>query len=91
MKLPYGQLYKINSSLIGFIENLVQVNGAIDLPVMASIEHHQSTVKLTFMVVQAPLAYNAILGWPELNAFLAIVSIYHLMMKFLTPNGVGEV
>ena len=41
-------------------------------------------------MVQVPSAYNAILGRSGLNAFQAIVSTYHLLMKFSTSNGIGE-
>ena len=35
-------------------------------------------------------AYNAILGRPILNAWKAVTSTYHLMIKFPTDYGVGE-
>ena len=35
-------------------------------------------------------AYNAILGRPTLNLWKAVTSTYHLMIKFLTDYGVGE-
>ena len=35
-------------------------------------------------------AYNAILGQPTLNSWKAITSTYHLMIKFPTDYGVGE-
>jgi hypothetical protein len=47
------------------------------------------TLNLTFLVVEASSAYNAILGRGALNKLGAIVSTPHLMMKFLTPNGIG--
>ncbi|XP_058211645.1 uncharacterized protein LOC131323822 [Rhododendron vialii] len=34
-------------------------------------------------------AYNAILGRTTLNKIRAIISTYHLMMKFPTPEGIG--
>ena len=36
-------------------------------------------------------AYNVILGRPTLNSWKAVVSTYHLMTKFPTEYGVGEV
>ena len=35
-------------------------------------------------------AYNAILGQPTLNLWKAVTSTYHLMIKFPTDYGVGE-
>ncbi|KAL0373904.1 UNVERIFIED_CONTAM: hypothetical protein Sradi_3306100 [Sesamum radiatum] len=43
-----------------------------------------------FLVVNAPSAYNIILGRPSLNIFRAIASTYHMKLKFPTPDGVGE-
>ena len=47
------------------------------------------TVK--FLVVDAPSAYNMLLGRPSLNAIKAIPSAYHMMIKFPTVSGVGMV
>ncbi|KAL0408344.1 UNVERIFIED_CONTAM: Transposon Ty3-G Gag-Pol polyprotein [Sesamum radiatum] len=44
-----------------------------------------------FLVVDVPSAYNVILGRPTLNAFQAVISTYHMKIKFPTPKGVGEV
>ncbi|KAL0458687.1 UNVERIFIED_CONTAM: hypothetical protein Slati_0495900 [Sesamum latifolium] len=46
---------------------------------------------LKFLVVDVPSAYNVILGRPTLTAFQAVISIYHMKIKFPTPGGVGEV
>ena len=35
-------------------------------------------------------AYNAILGRPTLNSWTAVTSTYHLMIKFPTDYGIGE-
>jgi hypothetical protein len=47
-------------------------------------------LKLTFLVVEASSAYNAILGRGALNKLGAIVSIPHLVMKLPTPNEIGS-
>ena len=44
-----------------------------------------------FLVINQPSAFNAVLGRPSLRALKAITSIYHLLMKFPTPNSVGQV
>ena len=41
-------------------------------------------------MVKIPLAYNAILGHPRLNTFWAVVSTYHLLVRFPTKYGIGE-
>ena len=44
-----------------------------------------------FLVVDTPFAYNVILGRLGLNLFRAVISPYHLKIKFPTDNGIGEV
>ncbi|KAL0453046.1 UNVERIFIED_CONTAM: hypothetical protein Slati_1282700 [Sesamum latifolium] len=51
----------------------------------------RKTCLLKFLVVDVPSAYNVILGRPTLNAFQAVISTYHMKIKFPTPGGVGEV
>ena len=46
---------------------------------------------MTFLVVDSSFAYNAILGHPTLNSLKAVTSTFHLMIKFPTKHGVGEV
>ena len=60
------------------------------LPVTLGTEPRQATTILTFVVVRVPSTYNAILDRPSLNALQAVISTFHLLMKFLTPNGTGE-
>ena len=45
---------------------------------------------MTFTIIQVPSAYNAILRRPGLNILRAIVSTYHLLVRFPTKNGAGE-
>ena len=42
-----------------------------------------------FIIVDRPSVYNVILGRPTLNESKAVVSIYHLAMKFPTEGGIG--
>jgi hypothetical protein len=47
-------------------------------------------VIVDFLVVDRPSAYNIIIGRSTLNKLRAITSTYHLMMKFPTKEGIGE-
>ena len=91
MKIHRAQLQKINAPLVDFIGSSVQVEGAVNLPMMAGTELHQSTVKLTFLLVRVSSAYNGILRRPGLNTLRDVVSTYHLLMRFSTSVGIGEV
>ncbi|KAK3010982.1 hypothetical protein RJ639_011172 [Escallonia herrerae] len=62
----------------------------IDTPLYGT-PPNQAKLMLDFMVVRVPSAYNAILGRTTLNQLRAVVSTYHMKMKFPTENGVGEV
>ena len=44
-----------------------------------------------FLIVDAPSAYNVLLGRPSLNTIKAIPSAYHMVIKFPTTNRVGMV
>ena len=50
----------------------------------------QITKDVTFLVVDYSSAYNGILGRPMLNSWKAATSTYHLMIKFPTEYGIGE-
>ena len=49
------------------------------------------TLLATFVVVDCPSAYNAIIGRPILVDLRVVVSMWHLAMKFPTDAGVGHV
>ncbi|KAK3000526.1 hypothetical protein RJ639_021865 [Escallonia herrerae] len=57
----------------------------------AEVPLNQAKLMLDFVVVRVPSAYNAILGRTALNQLRAVVSTYHMKMKFPMENGVGEV
>ena len=65
--------------------------GVVTLPVMVGDYPQQITKDVLFLVVDCSSAYNAILGQPILNLWKAVTSTYHLMIKFPTEYGVGEV
>ncbi|KAL0446118.1 UNVERIFIED_CONTAM: hypothetical protein Slati_1739700 [Sesamum latifolium] len=82
---------EVNTSLYGFAGEVVHPRGLISLPLTLGTGSTRRTCILKFLVVDVPSAYNVILGRPTLNAFQAIIFIYHMKIKFSTPGGVGEV
>ena len=60
---------------------------SIQLPVMAK----EITKIVEFAVVEHPAIYKVIMGTPWLNAMQAVPSMYHLGVKFPTPNGVAAI
>ncbi|URD77573.1 Retrotransposon protein [Musa troglodytarum] len=77
--LPKDAMKPLHSALTGFTGDSISPLGAT------------KTVLATFLVVDLPTAYNAILGRPTLNKIRAVISTYHRTLKFPTHAGVGEV
>ncbi|KAK3036388.1 hypothetical protein RJ639_032157 [Escallonia herrerae] len=91
INIPTDSLRKMDSPLYGFSNHSVAVEGIIALPVTIGTPPTQANLMLDFMVVKVPSTYNAILERPALNQLQAVVSTYHLKMKFPIENGIGEV
>jgi len=84
-------LIPTNTPLIGFGGTRVYPLGAVIVPVTFGDYPQQIMKDVTFLVVDCSFTYNAILGSPTLNSWKVVTSTYHLMIKFPTEYGVGEV
>ncbi|KAL0303416.1 UNVERIFIED_CONTAM: hypothetical protein Sradi_6209700 [Sesamum radiatum] len=91
MQLGDVSLEKVNTSLYGFAGEVVLPRGMVPLPLTMGRGTMRKTYLLKFLVVDVPSAYNMILVRHMLNTFQAVVSTYHMKIKFPTPGGVGEV
>ena len=65
--------------------------GSIQLVLTLRDTPCQATTTVRFLIVDAPSAYNILLGRPSLNVMRAIPSAYHMVIKFPIANGVGMV
>ena len=65
----------------------MQLEGGSTLPIIAGDAPNQSTIMVRFLMVKCPSVYNVILGRSVLNNLKAIISIYHLTIKFPTKGG----
>lgn len=90
MNLLLNCLESISIPLVAFNRELVDVEGEITFAVIARTSSRLKMVFATFTVVQVSSVYNAILGCPRLNQLNAAISTKHLLVCFLTGNGVGE-
>ena len=90
MRIDKERLIPTNAPLVGFRRSRVFPLGAVTLSVMVGNYPQQIIKDVTFLVVDCSPAYNAILGRPTLNSWKAVTSTYHLMIKFPTDYGVGE-
>ncbi|KAL2453443.1 Uncharacterized protein Adt_49059 [Abeliophyllum distichum] len=84
-----SKIKPITTSLLGFGGATVIPEGTIKLPVTLGTYPASVVIMTSFLLVKAPMAYNAIYGPPLLNAARAVVSTYHQVMKFPTSRGVG--
>ena len=91
MGIERERLISTNAPLVGFGGTRVYPLGTVTLPVTVGDYPQQIMKDVTFLVVDCLSTYNAILGRPNLNSWKAVTSTYHLMIKFPTEYGVGEV
>ena len=90
MGINRAWLTPTNAPLVGFGGMRVLPLGAITLPVTVGDYPQQIIQDVTFLVINCSSAYNGILGRPTLNSWKAATSTYHLMIKFPTKYGIGE-
>ena len=65
--------------------------GSVQLVLTLGDPPFQATTTARFLIVDAPSAYNMLLGRPSLNAIRVVPSAYHMVIKFSTENGVRMV
>ena len=90
MRIDRAQLIPTNAPLVGFGGTRVFPLGAVTLSVTMGDYPQQITRDVTFVVVNCSSIYKGILGRPTLNSWKAATSTYHLMIKFPTEYGIGE-
>ncbi|XP_057774797.1 uncharacterized protein LOC130993776 [Salvia miltiorrhiza] len=87
MGLNESKIIKKSAVLIGFSGETKTTMGEIDLPVYAE-GVNQST---KFLVINAPSAFNVILGRPWIHDMEAVPSTYHQVIRFPTKWGIKEI
>ncbi|KAL0284032.1 UNVERIFIED_CONTAM: hypothetical protein Sradi_7210600 [Sesamum radiatum] len=90
MGIGVDMLTKVNTPLVGFNGSVVEPLGEIALPISIGTAPMRATRMIKFLVVDAPLSYNIIMGRPSLNSFRAVASTYHMKLKFSAYRGIGE-
>ena len=79
-----------NAPLVSFGGTRVFLLEAVTLSMTVGDYPQKITRDLTFLVVDCSSTYNGILGRPTLNSWKAATSTYHVMIKFPTEYGIGE-
>ncbi|XP_057781042.1 uncharacterized protein LOC130999491 [Salvia miltiorrhiza] len=87
MGLDESKLIKKAVVLVGFSGESTTTVGEIDLPVYAE----GVNLSTRFLVVDAPSAYNVILGRPWIHEMEVVPSTYHQVIRFPTKWGVKEI
>ena len=90
MRIDRERLVPTNAPLVGFGGTKVYPLGTVTLPVTIGDYPQQITRDITFLIIDCSSTYNAIIGRPTLNSWKAKTSTYHLMIKFPTEYGGGE-
>lgn len=91
LSLTKEDLTMIMSMLTRVTRDSISPLGIVVLSVTLGEEPRSKTIMVTFMVLELPSSYNAILGCPTLNKFRTIISSYHQAIKFPMRARVGEV
>ena len=91
MGIGREKLEPVNAYLRGFSGERMLPLGSIQLVLTLGDPPCQVTKTVRYLIVEAPSAYNMLLGRPSLNGIRAIPSAYHMVIKFPTANGVGMV
>uniref|UniRef100_A0A2N9I423 Retrotransposon gag domain-containing protein n=1 Tax=Fagus sylvatica TaxID=28930 RepID=A0A2N9I423_FAGSY len=90
MQIDKEQLKPIDIPLVGFTGDKVKPLGVVSLIIEAGTYPKQVRTSVEFLVVDCPSAYNVIIGRPTLNKLRAVTSTYHLLVRFPTEHGIGE-
>ena len=90
MGIGREKLEPVNAYLRGLSRERVLPLGSIQLVLTFGDPPCQATTTVRFLIVDAPSAYNMLLGRPSLNTIRVIPSAY-MVIKFPTANGVGMV
>ncbi|RDX78144.1 hypothetical protein CR513_41620, partial [Mucuna pruriens] len=77
--------------LYGFSGERVPIKGTVELDTNFGEGGNAKMIPVLYTVIEAEASYNIIMGRPALNRLKAIVSTYHLCMKYPTTEGVGAV
>ena len=81
LQLSSDQLRPYTGFLYGFAGDQVEVRGHIVLRTTFTDDTTSRTANIRYLVVNAPSAYNILLGRPALNRIGAVASTRHMKMK----------
>ncbi|RDX96689.1 Retrovirus-related Pol polyprotein from transposon 17.6, partial [Mucuna pruriens] len=90
-RMGLSRLKETPGCLYGFSGVRVPIKGTVELDTIFGEGDNAKMIQVLYTVIEAEASYNIIMGRPALNRLKAIVSTYHLCMKYPTSEGVGAV
>ena len=87
LQLSLDHLRPYTGYLYGFARDQVEVRGYIELRTTFTNGTVARTEKIKYLVVNAPSAYNILLGRPTLNRLGAVPSTRHIKLKLSSMEG----
>ncbi|XP_025678325.1 uncharacterized protein [Arachis hypogaea] len=87
IKLSEKLMQPSSGELVGFSGERVPIKGYIWLKTIMGECSLSRTIDMQYLVVDCPSPYNIILRRPALNMFRAVVSTFHLCVKFQAQDG----
>ncbi|XP_068466260.1 uncharacterized protein [Phaseolus vulgaris] len=88
LQLSLDQLRPYRGCLYGFAGDQVEVRGYIELRTTFTDGVASRTERIRYLVVNAPSAYNILLGRPTLNRIRVVPSTRHMKVKLPSVEGV---
>ncbi|XP_073119997.1 uncharacterized protein [Henckelia pumila] len=82
MDLGQYRIEPVVTSLFGFTSHAIRPVGLVYLPLTLGKGNGRKTRIVSFIIVDAQSAYNAILGRPAMTTFMAVASALHQKIKF---------
>ena len=90
LQLSLDQLRPYDDCLFGFAGDQVEVSRHVELRTTFTKDTSSRTINIRYLVVNAPSAYNILLGRPALNRLGVVTSTRHMKMKLHGLHGLPK-
>ncbi|RDX77260.1 hypothetical protein CR513_42646, partial [Mucuna pruriens] len=90
-KMGLSNLKETSGCLYGFSGEKVPIKEVVEIETIFSEGSNAKMILIVYTMIEVEASYNIIMGRSALNRLRAIVSTYHLCMKYPTAGGVGTV